>query len=59
MLDAGVAFLAKPFTLDQLAAKVRQVLDKRGLSGPARWICAGRRLMCASRHCERSEAIQG
>lgn len=27
MLDAGVAFLAKPFTLDQLAYKVRQVLD--------------------------------
>ncbi len=26
-LDAGVAFLAKPFTLDQLAHKVRQVLD--------------------------------
>lgn len=29
MLDVGVAFLAKPFTLAQLAAKVRQVLDKR------------------------------
>ncbi|HET6971077.1 MAG TPA: CHASE3 domain-containing protein [Phenylobacterium sp.] len=27
MLDPGVAFLAKPFTIDQLAAKVRQVLD--------------------------------
>jgi signal transduction histidine kinase len=27
MLDPGVAFLAKPFTLDQLAMKVRQVLD--------------------------------
>jgi CheY-like chemotaxis protein len=27
VLDAGVHFLAKPFTLDQLAAKVRQVLD--------------------------------
>ena len=27
MLDAGVAFLAKPFTIDQLAAKVRQVLE--------------------------------
>lgn len=26
-LDAGVAFLAKPFTLDQLAFKVREVLD--------------------------------
>jgi signal transduction histidine kinase/CheY-like chemotaxis protein len=26
-LDAGVAFLAKPFTLDQLACKVREVLD--------------------------------
>lgn len=28
MLDPGVAFLAKPFTLDQLASKVRQVLDE-------------------------------
>jgi signal transduction histidine kinase len=27
MLDPGVAFLAKPFTFDQLATKVRQVLD--------------------------------
>ncbi|PJG48288.1 histidine kinase [Sphingobium sp. LB126] len=27
MLDPGVSFLAKPFTLDQLAVKVRQVLD--------------------------------
>ena len=29
MLDADVAFLAKPFTLEQLAVKVRQVLDTR------------------------------
>ncbi|MBX3561616.1 MAG: CHASE3 domain-containing protein [Sphingomonas sp.] len=28
MLDAGVAFLAKPFTVEQLAKKVRQVLDE-------------------------------
>ncbi|HUD90674.1 CHASE3 domain-containing protein [Sphingobium sp.] len=28
MLDPGVAFIAKPFTLDQLATKVRQVLDQ-------------------------------
>ncbi|MGE4323742.1 MAG: CHASE3 domain-containing protein [Sphingobium sp.] len=28
MLDPGVAFLAKPFTLAQLAHKVRQVLDQ-------------------------------
>ena len=28
MLDAGVAFLAKPFTIDQLARKVRRVLDE-------------------------------
>jgi CheY-like chemotaxis protein len=28
MLDADVAFLAKPFTVEQLAAKVRQVLDE-------------------------------
>ncbi|WP_293900825.1 CHASE3 domain-containing protein [Phenylobacterium sp.] len=27
MLDADVAFLAKPFTVEQLAVKVRQVLD--------------------------------
>jgi signal transduction histidine kinase/ActR/RegA family two-component response regulator len=28
MLDAEVAFLAKPFTIDQLARKIRRVLDK-------------------------------
>ncbi|HXW30110.1 MAG TPA: response regulator, partial [Xanthobacteraceae bacterium] len=28
MLDADVHFLSKPFTLDQLAAKVRAVLDE-------------------------------
>ncbi|ODT89356.1 CHASE3 domain-containing protein [Phenylobacterium sp. SCN 70-31] len=28
MLDADVAFLAKPFTVEQLALKVRQVLDE-------------------------------
>ena len=28
VLDAGVQFIGKPFTLDQLAAKVRAVLDK-------------------------------
>ncbi len=28
MLDPGVAFLAKPFTLDQLAEKIRQVLGE-------------------------------
>ncbi|TAJ72281.1 MAG: response regulator [Phenylobacterium sp.] len=27
MLDAGVAFVAKPFTIEQIALKVRQVLD--------------------------------
>ncbi len=27
MLDPGLAFIAKPFTVEQLAAKVRQVLD--------------------------------
>jgi CheY-like chemotaxis protein len=29
VLDSGVQLLSKPFTLDQLAAKVRAVLDKR------------------------------
>ena len=28
MLDPSVAFLAKPFTIDQLAAKVRQTIDE-------------------------------
>ena len=32
MLDAGVAFLSKPFTIDQLAGKVRQVLDGGGVN---------------------------
>jgi hypothetical protein len=27
MLDPGIAFLQKPFTIDQLAAKIRQALD--------------------------------
>jgi len=30
MLDAEVAFLAKPFTIEQVALKVRQVLDAKG-----------------------------
>ena len=30
VLDAGVAFLPKPFTADQLAAKVRATIDGRG-----------------------------
>ncbi|MFZ5704392.1 MAG: CHASE3 domain-containing protein [Pseudomonadota bacterium] len=34
MLDAGVAFLSKPFTLMQLALKVRQVLDGGGFNRP-------------------------
>jgi signal transduction histidine kinase/CheY-like chemotaxis protein len=29
VLDAGVQFISKPFTLDQLAAKVRAVLDRK------------------------------
>jgi len=35
MLDADVAFLAKPFTYEQLALKVRQVLDGEGANRPA------------------------
>ena len=35
MLDPDVAFLAKPFTVDQLATKVRQVMEGRGANRPA------------------------
>nr|WP_047168430.1 CHASE3 domain-containing protein [Sphingomonas sp. Y57] len=35
MLDAGVAFLAKPFSLSQLGTKVREVLDGGGVNRPA------------------------
>ncbi len=35
MLDAGVAFMTKPFTMDQLAQKVRAVLDGGGINRPA------------------------
>jgi CheY-like chemotaxis protein len=35
MLDADVAFLAKPFTFEQLARKVRQVLDGTGANRAA------------------------
>jgi DNA-binding response OmpR family regulator len=34
VLDAGVAYLQKPFTADLLARKVREVLDSRESRGP-------------------------
>jgi CheY-like chemotaxis protein len=34
-LDRGVAFLPKPFSLDSLARKIRQVLDGKGANRPA------------------------
>ena len=34
MLDAGVAFLPKPFSITQLAVKVREVLDGSGANRP-------------------------
>ncbi|KRB85614.1 histidine kinase [Sphingomonas sp. Root710] len=35
MLDAGVAFLPKPFSVTQLGVKVREVLDGKGANRPA------------------------
>jgi CheY-like chemotaxis protein len=35
VLDAGVAFLAKPFSVAQLSTKIRQVLDDGGANRPA------------------------
>ena len=34
MLDAGVAFLPKPFSVTQLGVKIRQVLDNGGANRP-------------------------
>ncbi len=34
VLDAGVAFLPKPFSVTQLAIKVREVLDGGGANRP-------------------------
>ena len=34
MLDAGVAFLPKPFSVSQLSVKIRQVLDHGGANRP-------------------------
>jgi hypothetical protein len=33
-LDAGVAFLPKPFTIAQLAMKVRETIDSGGVNRP-------------------------
>jgi DNA-binding response OmpR family regulator len=35
LLDSGVAFMTKPFTMEQLAAKVRAVLDGGGINRPS------------------------
>jgi signal transduction histidine kinase/CheY-like chemotaxis protein len=35
VLDADVALISKPFTLEQLAVKIRQVIDGRGANRPA------------------------
>jgi signal transduction histidine kinase/ActR/RegA family two-component response regulator len=35
MLDPGVAFLPKPFSISQLSVKIRQVLDHGGANRPA------------------------
>ena len=35
MLDADVAFIAKPFTIEQIALKVRGVLDGPVRTAPA------------------------
>jgi signal transduction histidine kinase/CheY-like chemotaxis protein len=35
MLDADVAFIAKPFTIEQLALKVRSILDEAPRTAPA------------------------
>jgi PAS domain S-box-containing protein len=51
-LDAGVQLISKPFTFEQLAARVREVLDQKGPDAPTyvsrAWRPSGRAYRCRS-----------